>query len=88
MKKTFQRSLELNPLSICWNFVFHVGFTNTVFSNKTPVRDIYFIFLIHWLVQKVITNFMKDIDVTIILQGLGKKEFLSSKPGLDWVKLG
>ena len=50
-----------------WDFFFHIDFTNTVSSNKTLVRNIYFIFTIERLVQKVITNFIKDIDVTIIL---------------------
>ena len=47
-------------------FLFHIGFTNTVSSNKTLVRNTYFIFTIGWYVQKVIANFIKDIDPTII----------------------
>ena len=66
MKKTFSRPLQFNPMCTRYNFLFHVGFINTLSSNKILLRNIHILFTIGWLVQKVIKKFIKAIDATIM----------------------
>ena len=52
LKKPSGDLKELKPVCTCYNFLFHIGFINTGTSNKTLVRNIYFIPIIGGLVQK------------------------------------
>ena len=63
MKKTFSILLQFNPISTCYNFLFHVDLTNSVSSNKILLRNIYILFTIDWFVQKVITRFIKGLSM-------------------------
>ena len=61
------KTFRIKPYMYLLEFLFHVGFANTVSSNKTFVRNTYFIFAIGWLViTNFITNFIKNIDANII----------------------